>query len=71
MRRRLARVTARIVRGARGLWPDHNPLRRTIDRAEAAVVGMLAIIFLAGAPLAAATAGRLAALPCRGTHEAT
>ncbi len=60
MRRWLARVTARTARGARGLWPDHNPLRRTIDRAEAAVVSMLAIIFLAGAPLAAATAGRLA-----------
>lgn len=59
MRRRLAGVTARIVRGGRGLWPDHNPLRRTIDRAEAAVVGMLAIAFVAGVPLAALTAGRL------------
>lgn len=34
---------------ARGLWPDRSRLRRTADRAEFAV----AILLLAGAPLAA------------------
>ncbi len=43
----------RAVRAVRGLWPDRNPLRRTLDRAEAAVVSALAVAFLAGAPVAA------------------
>jgi hypothetical protein len=60
MRRRLAVVAARAVRAVRGLWPDRNPLRRTLDRVEAVVVGGLAVAFLAGAPLAAVTAGHLA-----------
>ncbi len=60
MRRRLAAATERSVRAFRGLWPDHNPLRRTIDRVEAGVAGILGIIFLAGAPLAALTAAHLA-----------
>jgi hypothetical protein len=30
MRRRLAVVAARAMRVARGLWPDRNPLRRTL-----------------------------------------
>lgn len=60
MRRRLAVVAARTVRAVRGLWPDRNPLRRGLDRAEALIVGGLAMAFLAGAPLAALTAGHIA-----------
>jgi hypothetical protein len=59
MRRRLAVVATRAAGVIRGLWPDRNPLRRTLDRVEGAVVGGLAIAFLAGAPLAAAAAGHL------------
>ena len=60
MRRRLAVVAARAARAVRGLWPDRNPLRRTLDRVEAVVVGGLAVAFLAGAPLAAVVAGHAA-----------
>jgi hypothetical protein len=60
MRGPLAVVAAWAARAARGLWPDRNPLRRTIDRAEAAVVAGLAVAFLAGVPLAAAAAGHYA-----------
>ena len=56
MRGRLAVVAAWAVRVLRGLWPDRNPLRRTIDRAEAVVVAGLAVVFLAGVPLAAVSA---------------
>jgi hypothetical protein len=42
-----------VTRAVRGLWPDRNPLRRTLDRVEAAVAGGLVVAFLAGAPLAA------------------
>jgi hypothetical protein len=58
----------RRVRGGRlpGLvrrWrPDGNPLRRTADRVEAAVVAALIAAFLAGAPLAALAAGRSASV---------
>jgi len=34
-------------------WPDHNPLRRTSDRVEAAIFAAALILFLAGAPLLA------------------
>jgi hypothetical protein len=57
MRRRLAVVEARATRVARGLWPDRNPLRRTLDRVEGLLVGGLAVAFLVGAPLAAVAAG--------------
>jgi hypothetical protein len=60
MRRRLAVGAARAVRAVHGVWPDRNPLRRTLDRVEAAIVAGLAIAFLAGAPAAAVTAGHLA-----------
>jgi hypothetical protein len=53
-------VAAGAVRAVRGLWPDRNPLRRTIDRVEAAVVTGLAVAFLAGVPLTAAAAGHYA-----------
>jgi hypothetical protein len=57
MRRRLAAVKARATRVARGLWPDRNPLRRTLDRLEGLLVGGLAVAVLVGAPLAAVVAG--------------
>jgi hypothetical protein len=57
MRGRSAVVAAWAARALRGLWPDRNPLRRTIDRAEAAVVAGLAVAILAGVPLAAVAAG--------------
>lgn len=56
MRRLRAVVAARAARAVRGLWPDRNPLRRGLDRAEAAIAGALAVAFLAGAPVAAVTA---------------
>ena len=59
MKRRLAAGAARVMRVARGLWPDRNPLRRTLDRVEGAIVAGLAVAFLAGTPLAAAAAGHL------------
>ncbi len=37
----------------RAWWPDHNPLRRTSDRIEAAIIAAALVLFLAGAPLAA------------------
>jgi hypothetical protein len=61
MRRRLAVFAAGAGRAVRGVWPDRNPLRRTLDRVEAAIVAGLAIVFLAGAPAAAVTAAHLAA----------
>jgi hypothetical protein len=39
------------VRVARGLWPGRNPLRRGVDRMEAAMLGAVAVAFLIGAPL--------------------
>jgi len=48
---------ARVVRG---LWPDHNPVRRPSDRLEAGLVAALIVAFLAGAPLVALLACRLA-----------
>lgn len=59
MGRRPAPQPSRFSRWLRGLWPDRNPLRRTSDRMEAAVVGWLAAALLVGAPLAALSAGRL------------
>jgi hypothetical protein len=59
MKRRLAVVVARTALVVRGLWPDHNPLRRRLDRIEAAVVGGLVVAFLVGAPVAALTAHSL------------
>jgi hypothetical protein len=51
---------AGVRRAVRGLWPDRNPLRRTVDRVEAVVVAGLAVAFLAAAPVAALTAGHFA-----------
>lgn len=41
-----------LRRTLRGLLPDGNPLRRTADRLEFAVLAGLIVAFLAGAPLA-------------------
>jgi hypothetical protein len=60
MERRLAAVAAWAMRVVRGLWPDRNPLRRTLDRVEGVVVGGLVVAFLAGAPLAAIAAWQIA-----------
>ena len=51
----------RLRNQVRGVWPDHNPVRRTSDRAEAAVLATLLAVFLIAAPLAAMAAGRWAA----------
>src|ERR1700730_14889622 len=62
------RVTRRR-RWLRGLWPDRNPLRRTADRVEAAVVAGLLAAFVIGAPLAALIAGHWSyAVPLRAEH---
>lgn len=56
-RRGNLRVT-RLRRFVRGMRPDRNPLRRTSDRVEAAVLAMLVVAFLVGAPfIALASAG--------------
>lgn len=44
----------RLVRGRR---PDHNPLRRTVDRVETWVLALLVVAFLAAAPFAAKAGG--------------
>jgi hypothetical protein len=41
--------------------PDGNPLRRTADRVEAAIMAGLIAVFLCGAPLAGLAAGQAAA----------
>ena len=56
MFRRPTVSATRAARAVRGLWPDRNPLRRTMDRVEAMVACGLAVAFLAGAPLAAVAA---------------
>jgi hypothetical protein len=45
------RARSRVRGWARGLWPDHNPLRRATDRLEAGLVAGLLLLFLAGGPL--------------------
>lgn len=49
-----------LGRAARGLWPDHNPLRRRCDRAGAAIAAGLLAAFLVGIPAAAFAAGHWA-----------
>lgn len=60
MRHRSAVAEARAIRAVCGLWPDRNPLRRSLDRVEAVIVAGLAAAFLAGAPVTAVTASHLA-----------
>jgi hypothetical protein len=57
MRSRLARIAAPAGRVVRGIWPDRNPLRRGLDRAEAHIVAALSVVFLVAAPLVAQTGG--------------
>jgi hypothetical protein len=52
------------------LWPDHNPLRRASDRAEAAIIAGLALAFLIGAPLIALAVWQLAASTAFTTTDA-
>ena len=47
-------------RAARRLGWDHNPLRRGVDRAEAATMSALLAIFIIGGPVAGVVAGRIA-----------
>ena len=49
------------TRLARALGVDRNPLRRTIDRAEAWIRAGLLVVFLVGAPVAAVAAGQATA----------
>jgi hypothetical protein len=58
--KRVAVAAAQAGRMIRRLWPDRNPLRRPIDRAESLVMAGLAIAFLAGVPLAVAAAANTA-----------
>ena len=44
---------SRTARWLREYLPDRNPLRRTTDRAQAIIVGLLLMVFVAAAPLAA------------------
>jgi hypothetical protein len=46
-----------LGRIARGVRPDRNPLRRRWDRVEAFIFGGLAVVAVAGAPVAATLAG--------------
>ena len=61
MRQQWISGTGRVARTARELWPDHNPLRRGSDRAEAGIVALLIGAFLLGTPLIALDRRRLAA----------
>lgn len=47
----------RVGRFVRERRPDRNPLRRTSDRIETAVLAVLVVAFLAAAPFAAQAAG--------------
>ncbi len=60
MMRRGAEPRERRALWLRGLWPDHNPLRRASDRIEATVIAAALLIFLIGAPLLALAAGHWA-----------
>lgn len=46
-----------LRRVVRGLWPDHNPLRRRCDRAGAAIAAGVLFAFVLGVPAAAFAAG--------------
>jgi hypothetical protein len=59
-RRRKARVATRALRLVRLIWPDGNPLRRKLDRAEAAIVTALTVVFLLAAPLTVTVASHAA-----------
>src|ERR1700751_1439921 len=50
----------RLGRFVRGRRPDRNPLRRTSDRVETAVLAVLLLAFFAAAPLVARACGTMA-----------
>jgi hypothetical protein len=52
---------SRAARWLRGQWPDHNPLRRGTDRAEATIIALTLITFLVIGPLSAMLAAGWAA----------
>ena len=52
---------SRAARWFRGQWPDHNPLRRGTDRAEATIIALTLITFLVTGPLSAMLAAGWAA----------
>ena len=56
---------SRPARWLRGLWPDHNPLRRATDRAEAAITSLTLTTFLVIGPLFAVFAAGWAAAVAR------
>ncbi|HEY8043368.1 MAG TPA: hypothetical protein VIF35_03835 [Streptosporangiaceae bacterium] len=60
MRRVVAEPGPRYWRWLRGLWPDHNLLRRTSDRLAALIVAATLLTFLVGAPVVALAAARWA-----------
>jgi hypothetical protein len=68
-RERKPRVT-RLGRFVRGRRPDRNPLRRTCDRAETAVLAGLLAAFLAAAPFAALACGTAAHALARQEQQA-
>jgi hypothetical protein len=57
METRGAQPPGPVARWLRGLWPDRNPLRRATDRAEAAILALLVMLFLVAVPAAARLAG--------------
>lgn len=59
MRQQRISRTGRVARAVRGLCPDHNPLRRASDRAEAGIVALLVGALLIGAPAIALITWRL------------
>jgi hypothetical protein len=53
----MRRVRQWVLREVRGLRPDHNPLRRRVDRAETYLIGGLLVAAVVATPLAANAAG--------------
>lgn len=60
----------RLAGMARRFVPDRNPLRRAADRMEGALLIVLTVAFLAGAPLAAVTAASWSAAATRAAERA-
>ena len=69
MRTQGAPLLTRLTWLVRGFRLDANPLRRTADRAETAVIAGLLTAFLAGAPLVALGAGHWAAAAGRHAEQ--
>ncbi len=61
---------AGFKRLVRGLWPDHNPLRRRSDRIEAAVAALLLLGLLGGVPAAERGPPRAVLIPPQRPHAA-